>query len=65
MLDACDDATVTFLAALPFRQVVDIISQNQERMMRCDDIVEALGANPLTVQVFNSSGTVAYLHHRG
>jgi hypothetical protein len=45
---ACDDATVAFLATLPLRQVVDIVSQNQERMMRCDDIVEALGANPLT-----------------
>ena len=45
---ACDDATVAFLATLPFPQVVDIISHNQERMMRCDDIVEALGANPLT-----------------
>ena len=43
-----DDATVAFLATLPFRQVVDIVSQNQERMMRCDDIVESLGANPLT-----------------
>lgn len=45
---ACDDATIAFLASLPLRQVVDIVSQNQERMMRCDDIVEALGANPLT-----------------
>lgn len=45
---ACDDATVAFLATLPLRQVVDIVSHNQERMMRCDDIVEALGANPLT-----------------
>ena len=38
---ACDDATVAFLATLPLRQVVDIVSHNQERMMRCDDIVEA------------------------
>ncbi len=45
---ACDDATIAFLATLPLRRVVDIISTNQERMMRCDDIVEALGANPLT-----------------
>jgi hypothetical protein len=45
---ACDDATIAFLATLPLRQVVDIVSQNQSRMMRCDDIVESLGANPLT-----------------
>ena len=45
---ATDDATIAFLAALPHRGVVEIVSNNQERMMRCDDIVEALGANPLT-----------------
>jgi hypothetical protein len=28
--------------------VVDIIANNQKRMLRCPDIVEALGANPLT-----------------
>jgi ammonia channel protein AmtB len=30
------------------RRVVDIISQNQERMLRAEEIVDALGANPLT-----------------
>ena len=45
---AADDSTVAYLATLPLRRVVDIISNNQERMLRCDDIVEALGANPLT-----------------
>jgi len=45
---ASDDRTIAFLATLPYRDVVDIVSQNQERMLRCDDIVEALGANPLT-----------------
>lgn len=45
---AADDSTISFLAGLPLRRVVDIISHNQERMLRCDDIVEALGANPLT-----------------
>ena len=45
---ATDDRTVAFLATLPHPRVVDIISQNQERMMRHDGIVEALGANPLT-----------------
>ena len=43
-----DDATVGFLASLPHGGLVDVISQNQERMLRCEGIVEALGANPLT-----------------
>lgn len=45
---AADDSTIAFLASLPHRGVVDIVSQNQQRMLRCDEIVEALGANPLT-----------------
>jgi hypothetical protein len=45
---AADDQTITYLASQPLRSVVDVISNNQERMLRCDDIVEALGANPLT-----------------
>ncbi len=45
---AADDTTIAWLATLPHSRVVDIISQNQERMMRCEEIVDALGANPLT-----------------
>jgi hypothetical protein len=45
---AADDATIAFLAGLPFKRVVDIVSNNQERMMRAPQIVEALGSNPLT-----------------
>ncbi len=45
---ATDDATIAFLATLPLRRVVDVVSNNQQRMLRCEDIVEALGANPLT-----------------
>lgn len=45
---ATDDATIAWLATLPHSRVVDIISHNQERMMRCEEIVDALGANPLT-----------------
>lgn len=45
---AADDATVAFLAALPHRRVVDIVSNNQQRMLRCPAIVDALGDNPLT-----------------
>jgi hypothetical protein len=43
-----DDATIAYLAALPFKSIVDIVSNNQERMLRCSDIVESLGNNPLT-----------------
>ena len=46
--NATDDETITRLAALPHSRVVDIISQNQERMLRHEEIVDALGANPLT-----------------
>ncbi len=45
---ATDDTTIAWLASLPHSRVVDIISQNQERMMRHEEIVDALGANPLT-----------------
>jgi len=43
-----DDTTIAWLATLPHKRVVDIISNNQQRMLRCPDIVEALGSNPLT-----------------
>lgn len=43
-----DDATIAFLGSLPFKRVVDIVSNNQERMMRAPEIVDALGSNPLT-----------------
>ena len=42
------DSTVAFLASLPFKNVVDIASNNQERLLRCPGIVDALGTNPLT-----------------
>lgn len=43
-----DDSTLAFLASLPHRHVVDIISQNQARLLGSEAIVEALGSNPLT-----------------
>ncbi|MEN8183014.1 MAG: hypothetical protein ABFS46_10815, partial [Myxococcota bacterium] len=43
-----DDRTIAFLAALPHRRVVEVIANNQERMLREPAIVDALGANPLT-----------------
>jgi len=45
---ASDDTTISFLATLPFKGVVEIVSNNQERMLRAPEIVDALGANPLT-----------------
>lgn len=45
---ATEDATIVYLAGLHHRRVVDIISQNQKRLMRCEGIVDALGENPLT-----------------
>ncbi len=43
-----DDATIAFLASLPHKRIVEIISNNQQRMLRCPEIVEALGQNPFT-----------------
>lgn len=45
---ACDDATIALLATFPHRRVVEVVSHNQERMLRAPAIVDALGANPLT-----------------
>jgi hypothetical protein len=45
---ATADATVAFLAGLPFKKLVDIASNNQERLLRHPAIVDALGDNPLT-----------------
>jgi hypothetical protein len=45
---AADDATLAFLATLPQRRLIDILSNNQERLLRAEAIVEALGTNPLT-----------------
>jgi len=45
---ATDDRTYVFLAGLPHRRVVDIVANNQTRLLRHPEIVEALGDNPLT-----------------
>jgi hypothetical protein len=45
---AADDATIAFLATRPSRRVVEIVANNQERLLRAPEIVEALGSNPLT-----------------
>jgi len=43
-----DDATLARLAGAPFKNIVDIISHNQTRIMDAPEIVDALGSNPLT-----------------
>jgi hypothetical protein len=45
---AADDATIAKLAASPHKKLVEIISNNQDRMLRAPEIVDALGSNPLT-----------------
>ena len=45
---AVDDRTYVLLASLPHRRVVEIVANTQERMLRCPEVVEALGENPLT-----------------
>jgi len=45
---ATDDRTFAFLATLPHKRVIEIVANNQQRMLRSPDIVDALGDNPLT-----------------
>ncbi len=45
---AADDSLFVFLAGLPHKRVVEIVANNQQRLLRCHDIVETLGGNPLT-----------------
>ena len=45
---ATADRTVAYLAGRPFRSLVEIVANNQQRLMRSPSIVDALGANPLT-----------------
>jgi hypothetical protein len=45
---ATDDRTYALLASLPHRRVIDIVANNQTRLLRHPEIVDALGDNPLT-----------------
>jgi hypothetical protein len=45
---ATDDRCYAFLASLPHRRVIEIVANNQTRLLRHPEIVEALGNNPLT-----------------
>ena len=44
------DSTLCFLAGLPYLRVIEIVSNNQVRLLRCPGLFEALGENPLTSQ---------------
>jgi hypothetical protein len=45
---ATSDVTFCFLAGLPLARIVDIVSTNQVRLMRCNQLVEVLSENPVT-----------------
>jgi hypothetical protein len=45
---SADDDTAAFLASLPHRRVIDIVANNQTRLLRAPQIVDALGENPIT-----------------
>jgi hypothetical protein len=45
---ATDDHTFVFLGGVPHKRVVEIVAANQTRLLRCSEIVEALGENPAT-----------------
>jgi hypothetical protein len=45
---ATDDRSYAFLASLPHRRVIEIVANNQTRLLRHPEIVEALGNNPVT-----------------
>ena len=47
---ATSDATFCSLASRPFPRIIDIVAQNQVRLLRCPELVETLGENPLTGQ---------------
>ncbi|MCP4007030.1 MAG: hypothetical protein GY725_22855 [bacterium] len=47
---ATSDETFCFLAGLPFPRIIDIVANNQVRLMRCPALVEALGENSLASQ---------------
>jgi uncharacterized coiled-coil protein SlyX len=47
---ATADETYCFLAELPHVSVVEIVSHNQTRLLRCEKLVEALSENPVTGQ---------------
>jgi len=47
---AAADESFCRLASLPFPAIVDVVSRNQTRLLRCPELVEVLGENPVTTQ---------------
>jgi hypothetical protein len=47
---ATSDETFCFLGSRPFVRIIDIVSQNQIRLLRCPQLVDSLGENPVTGQ---------------
>lgn len=47
---ATSDETFCFLASLPFPSLIEIVSRNQIRLLRCSALFDALGENPVTSQ---------------
>ncbi len=47
---ATSDETFCLLATLPYSPIIDIVSRNQTRLMRCPPLVEALSENPAISQ---------------
>ena len=47
---AASDETICLLAEQPYPRIIDIISQNQVRLLRCPALVDTLGENSMTSQ---------------
>ena len=47
---ATPDDTFCYLASLPFPPLIDIVSRNQTRLLRCPGLCDILGENPVTSQ---------------
>jgi hypothetical protein len=45
---AASDTTFCFIASRPFPRLIELVANNQVRLLRCPALVEALGENPTT-----------------
>jgi hypothetical protein len=45
---ATSDATFCFVASRPFPRLIELVANNQVRLLRCPALVDALGENPTT-----------------
>jgi hypothetical protein len=64
---SADDRTFVFLASLPHKRVVEIVANNQTRLLRCAEIAEALGENPATgrATIDRILGFLGFQRHSG